>query len=189
MSKKIITPPFVGSFVTLVTPSRPPGTDAELKYSITMVLPKDDPFWKVIDEQIIEAANDKFNGKVPNGLKSPIKDGDKSDYGHDGCFTLMLSAKEDRRPEIVDLAMNPIMDKKELYSGAIFRASIRAYAWQHAVGGKGVSFGLDNVMKVADGDPLDGRTKATDDFAEYAEDESEVGSSTQSENPAASLLD
>lgn len=187
--KKVITPPFVGSFVTLVTPSRPPGTDADLKYSITMVLPKDDPFWKDVDAMIQQAASDKWNGKVPKGLKSPIRDGDESDYGLEGCYFMSLAAKEDRKPEVVGADLKPIMDAKELYSGAIYRASIRPYAWSHQVGGKGVSFGLDNVMKVADGEPLDGRTKATDDFADFAgEAEVESTPTKAATGPAASLL-
>jgi len=190
MSNKIITPAFVGSFVTLVTPTRPPGTDADLKYSITMVLPKEDPFWKKMEALVNQTAKDKF-GKVPNGLRSPIKDGDLSEYGMEGCFYMALTAKEDRKPDVVDASLQAVIDPKELYSGALYRASIRPYAWSHQVGGKGVSFGLDNVMKVADGDPLDGRTKATDDFADFAEDESEVAATPTSKasGPAASLLD
>ena len=171
---KMLTPEFVGSFVTLVEPSRPPGTEAALKYSITIVLPKDDKFWKEIQKAIVDCAKEKF-GKVPKGLKSPVKDGDESDYGHEGMFTMTASAKEDRKPEVVMYpSLRPIIDVKEIYSGAIYMASIRPYAWSHAVGGKGVSFGLDNVMKMADGDPLDGRSKATDDFAAFASEASDV---------------
>ena len=180
---KMITPPFVGSFVTLLEPSRPPGTDAALKYSITIVLPKDDKFWKEVDKAMQQCAKDKF-GKIPKGLKTPVKDGDESDFGHEGMYTLMASAKEDRKPEIVGADLQPIMDAKEIYSGAIYRASITPYAWSHQVGGKGVSFGLSNVMKVADGEPLDGRTKASSDFADFADEDSEGSEGSEPATPA-----
>lgn len=171
MSEKLITPPFRGSFVALVKPVNVKGeTDPDkAKFQLTVVLSKKDAFWKKIAGIIDATAKEKF-GKIPPKLKRPVKDGDESDYPEfAGCFT--LQAQANRKPDVCDKGLNPIMDADELYSGAWYRASIRPYAWDHPTGGKGVSFGLDNVMKVKDDDPLSGSGTAAGDFADFAEDD------------------
>ena len=50
------------------------------------------------------------------------------------------------------------------YSGCYGRASIRFYAYNQN-GNKGVGCGLGNVQKLEDGQPLDGRTTALEDFS------------------------
>lgn len=173
MATKLITPEFRGSFVHLIEPHKiKSDPNAEPRYQITIPLAKNDPFWKKIDALITEVATEKF-GKVPPKLKKPIKDGDEP--GNDGNireefqgkWTLQASSKN--KPDLVDAKLQPIMDAKEIYSGAWFRASIRAYAWDHPTGGKGVSIALDNVMKVRDDKPFSGKTNAASDFADFAD--------------------
>ena len=38
-------------------------------------------------------------------------------------------------------------------------------------GNKGISCGLGNIQKIADGEPLGGRTRAEDDFEAYDEED------------------
>lgn len=59
------------------------------------------------------------------------------------------------------------MDPSEVYSGCYMRATLTAYAYDKG-GGKGVSFGLQNLMKVKDGEPLSSRATAENDFAAFA---------------------
>jgi hypothetical protein len=55
-------------------------------------------------------------------------------------------------------------DETEVYSGAWYRAQVRAFAYENA-GNKGVSFGLQNVQKLRDDDPLgSGRIPASKAF-------------------------
>lgn len=170
---KLITPEFRGSFVNLTKPHMMPGETDEDKarYQLTVVLSKDAPFWKQVEAQIKAAAKEKW-GQIPKGLKKPVKDGDSArleDYEEfNDSFTIQVSTK--RKPDVCDAALNPIMSADELYSGAWYRASIRAYAWQHPTGGKGVSFALDNVMKVRDDDAFGGSGSAKSDFADFAEE-------------------
>ena len=169
-STKIITPEFRGSFVALSKPVNIKGESDpdKAKFQITVVLAKDDPFWKKIAKSIEDTAKAKF-GKVPPKLKKPVKDGDESDYPEFAdCYT--LQAQTQRRPDVCDKALQPIIDADELYSGAWYRVSIRPYAWDHPTGGKGVSFALDNVMKIRDDDPLSGAGTAASDFANFAEE-------------------
>ena len=180
MDKLITRTPFIGSFVHLVTPVVPHGeTDqAQAKYQLTIALPKDDPFWGEVVTQIKAAAVEKW-GKIPANMKKPVKDGDANvdDDGepkypeHEGCYTLQVSSK--RKPDVADAALNPVIDPEELYSGAYYRVACRAYAWTHATGGKGISFSLETVQKVKDGEPLGGGGgKAEEDFANFKEESS-----------------
>lgn len=178
MSKQLtVKTPFRGSFVSLDKPALPPGEtdEAKARYQITIVLPKKDPFWKEAAAAIKEAAMAKW-GKLPPKMVNPIKDGDENvdDDGElkypefAGCYTLQASTK--RRPGVVNAQLQPILDPDELYSGAYYRATIGTYTWDHPTGGKGVSFNLNNVQKVKDGEPLDGSTSADKDFADFAEE-------------------
>lgn len=172
---KLITPEFRGSFVHVIKPHAMKVKEGEKqpdpRYQITCPIPKDHPFWKDVEKLVDATATSKW-GKIPHKLKRPIKDGDEPDNdGNErpefkGKFTIQATSKN--QPGMVDSSLNPIMDEKEIYSGAWFRASIRAYAWEHATGGKGVSIALDNVMKVRDDEPYSGRAAAEDDFANVA---------------------
>ena len=158
---KIITPAFPGSYVHLDKPFAL-GEGPE-KYSIQIVLPKEDPFWDRIKKAGDELAKEKW-GKKPAGLRLTINDGDATDREEvQGCYYMTASCDGDRPPEIVDAQRQPIIEPNKLYSGAIYIVSLRGYAWDNKYG-KGVSFGLSNVMRVADGTPIDGRTSAASDF-------------------------
>ena len=59
--------------------------------------------------------------------------------------------------------MNEILDESEIYSGCYGKVSLRAFAYDQK-GNKGVSFGLQNVQKVRDGESLGGRVNPQDEF-------------------------
>ena len=65
-------------------------------------------------------------------------------------------AGDDGKPE-------RITHPSQIYSGCIVRASLNAFAYDRA-GNRGISLGLNNIQKLADGERLDGRLKAEDDF-------------------------
>ena len=60
--------------------------------------------------------------------------------------------------------MNEILDPNEVYSGCYGRVSVIFYPY-NASGSKGIACGLNNVMKVAEGERLGGGTSAASDFA------------------------
>lgn len=162
------TPEFRGNYVTLVKP-RSPGEGADPKYSIVMALPKDHPFWRKLEAQIRLAAEAKFDGKVPKNLKSPIRDGDEVEYGDFGG-KLFVSFSSADRPETVDVGLDPITERSELYSGAWYRVSYNVYGWHYTqLNRKGVSLGLNNVMKIRDDKAFSGRSSAADDFADLVD--------------------
>lgn len=170
---KLVTPEFRGSFVHLLEPHAIKGVEnAKARYQITIPLPKKDAFWAKLNALVEETAKAKW-GKIPPKMKSPVKDGDEEERPElVGCYS--VQATSNNKPGIVDASLQPIMEANEIYSGAYYRASIRAYAWDHPTGGKGVSIALDNVMKVKDGEAFSGRTDASEDFASFGKEDADM---------------
>lgn len=146
----------------------------EEKYSITLLIPKTDTntyqrIMAEINKTLQENVADTFKGVMPANPSMPIYDGDGLRPGGEPFGTeckghWVMSAKSNNPPEIVDQNCNPIISKNEFYSGCYGRASIRFYAYNQN-GNKGIGCGLGNLQKLEDGQPLDGRTTAAEDFA------------------------
>ena len=89
---------------------------------------------------------------------------DKDGYGV-GVIYVRANRKEAfGPPTVVDQLVVPVTDKNLIYGGAYARAKIHAYAWSHPTGGNGVSFTLDMLQLVRDGEPFGNRTTAADAF-------------------------
>ena len=67
------------------------------------------------------------------------------------------------KPGIVDRKRMPITDPLAVYSGCYIRESINFYPF-NANGNRGVAAGLANIQFWADGEPLNGRIRAEDEF-------------------------
>ena len=138
------------------------------KYSVSLIIPKSDT--KTI--AAIKEGVAKFGGKVPpkGELKLPLRDGDaeRDDEAYKGAY--FVNANSTTAPQIVDKAVQPILDRAEVYSGCYARVSINFYAF-NTNGNKGIACGLGNIQKVRDGEPLSGRPSAADDFATDLDDD------------------
>lgn len=168
--KKVVTGEVRLSYAHLFEPySNDPDNDP--KYSVTILIPKSDTATLGKIERAIEAAAEegktsKFGGKIPGNLKTTLHDGDEEadldrNPEYAGHMYMAISAKQ--RPGVVDLDLNPVLDPMQVYSGCYARVSMGAFAYSTS-GNKGVSFGLNNVQFIRDGEPLGGRTRAEDDF-------------------------
>lgn len=89
----------------------------------------------------------------------------------------------------------PITDPTEVYAGVIARASVTPY-WYDVDGNRGVAWGLNNIQILRDGDRLDGRVKAEDEFdadmdavASLEDLTDESGAQDEVETPDESELD
>lgn len=136
------------------------GDDAtNLKYSVSILIPKDDTNTIARIEAAVEAAKvagtAKFGGKVPKTLKSPLRDGDEERDDEVYAGHMFLTANSTIKPGVVDKDLDPILDKSEFYSGCYGRASINFYAFNTA-GNKGIACGLQNLQKLEDGERLAG---------------------------------
>lgn len=152
--------------------------DQEPKYSVVLLIPKSDKATikkiKAAQKAALEQGkSSKFNGKIPTNWSNTLRDGDEEKDLEDnpefaGHYFMTVSART--RPGIVDRDVQPILDSTEVYSGCYARASINAFPYSVS-GNKGVSFGLNHIQKIKDGEPLGGRSNAEDDFDALDDDE------------------
>lgn len=182
---KVITGEVRLSYAYLFEPRA--GEDGDnAKYSVKVIVPKTDKeTLRKLRQAQIEAIKfgeqGKFNGKkikrnekgVPvwGGSWDTIKDGDDSDAEEDaGSYTFNASSRN--RPGVVDRRKEPITDSTEVYSGCYARVSLNAFPYNYQ-GKIGVTFGLNHVQKLRDGEPLGGRSRAEDDFDDLDDDDFE----------------
>ena len=150
------------------------------KYSVSFIFPKSDTATIKALEAATEAAYEigasklKGNGRsVPplSSIKTPLRDGDverPDDEAYANSY--FLNANSVTQPGIVDADRQPILDQNEVYSGCYGRASLTFYAFNRS-GNRGIACGLNNLQKIRDGEPLDGHTRAEDDFADDDDDD------------------
>ena len=149
------------------------------KFSVSLIIPKSDTKTVTEVKNAIQAAYDEGQSKlkgssksVPalSAIKNPLRDGDM-ERPDDAAYkdSYFINANSATAPGIVDAARNPIIEHSEVYSGVYGRASINFYAF-NTNGNKGIACGLNNLQKISDGEPLGGKTRAEDDFADEDED-------------------
>lgn len=177
MSTKVVTGKVRFSYVNIFR-SRAFTQDQDAKYSICLLIPKEDKatvkkIRAAIEEAIQDGISSKWNGKKPASLKLPLRDGDeeRADEApeYEGMF--FLNANSTQKPGIVDKDRNEILDPDEVYSGCWGRASINFYAF-NTNGNRGIGVGLNNIQKLKDGEHLgSARMSAEDDFNDDFEDD------------------
>ena len=152
------------------------------KYSVILSFDKDDEalvakIEAAINECVEKAKTSKYGGKLPKGFKViELKDGDE-DYegeGFPGQYTIKASSAY--KPEVVKKAkvmgkvqLVPIENEEEFYSGCYGFASVTFYAYDTGVS-KGVTCGLNSLLKSRDGEKLGGSGSAAADFADVLDD-------------------
>ena len=149
------------------------------KYSVSLIIPKSDTVTINKIKAAIEAAYKEGEAKLKgNGrsvpalsvLKTPLRDGDAErpdDEAYANAY--FVNANSATAPGIVDADRQPILDTSEVYSGVYGRASINFYAF-NSNGNKGIACGLNNLQKIRDGEPLGGKSRPEDAFADEDED-------------------
>lgn len=151
----------------------------EAKYSVCVLIPKTEKETiAAIQEAVAEAVDEgqvsKWAGKVPKNLKMPLRDGDEekdldTNPEYKGMFFLNASSK--RQPGLIDSHKQEIFTTDELKSGDWGKVSLNFYPFAVS-GNNGIAVGLNNLMKVKDGEALGGGgSSAESDFAGEFEDE------------------
>jgi len=182
---KVITPKFRVSFPQVFEAksfqNQPP------KFSVQMLFDKKadlSPLKKVVQIAIKE----KWGDKAPKGITLPFKDGnDKELDGYED--KIVVSAASKYKPQVVDQKREQIEAQDEFYAGCFARAAIVAYAWElkegKAVLKRGVSFNLESLQKLSDGEPFVKRADVTEDFDEVddgSEDKSNYDTSDDNDD-------
>lgn len=170
---KVVTDRVRLSYAHLFTPHAGPN-GGEPRYSVTILIPKSDLATKqridaAIQTGVQEGVASRWGGVRPPQIGVPIYDGDgirPSDgmpFGDECKGHWVMTASSKQPPQIVDANLNPIINQTEVYSGIYGRVSVRFFPYLNS-GKKGIGCGLNNVQKLADGEPLGGRSNAADDF-------------------------
>lgn len=145
-----------------------PQTD-NYKYSVAVLIPKTDTDTVKAVKDAIEAAfaegiksKQGWKGLRPKkGTPNPLKDGDDPEMTEDyrGCWVFNASSKS--RVPVLGRDRMPITNQEEVYSGCWGLVSVNFFPYDTA-GNKGVSCGLNAVLKTADDKPLAARDSAKD---------------------------
>lgn len=182
---KVTTPKFRVSFPAVLKAKAYKGGNPV--FSVVMLFDKKlaaQGKLKDMQSLIKATAISKWN-EIPTGVLDmsqdtcPFSDGDNKTYeGYEGTYTARAASQY--APAIIDTGnasknIDPqaILDAEEFYAGCYARASITAFTWEN-MGRRGVSFGLQNLQKLADGEPFSGRGDPLQDFDPIVPEEVEV---------------
>jgi len=178
---KVITGKVRLSYVRLFEPQVTENGDERLeRYSCSILIPKEDKetlrkIKAAIDAAIQDGIKSKWGGKLPPNLKKPLRDGD-TDRPDDPAYAghYFINASSLTKPGIAKpigrgpdgkMRFQEITDSTEVYSGCYARVSLNFYAYNKN-GNKGIGAGINNVVKVQDGEYLGGRARLEDEFAD-----------------------
>lgn len=175
---KVITGIVRFSYLFALYPHTTGDDNQTPRYSVSLVIPKDDEktmnaIYAAINAAYVDGES-KLKGKMKTvppleSLKTPVRDGDTErpdDPVYNGCY--FVNASNVLKPGIVDKYCKPITDENEIYSGMYGRASIVFYAFNKS-GNRGIACSLNNLQKVRDGERLSGIASAESDFSAFAE--------------------
>lgn len=144
------------------------------KYSVCVLIPKSDAATVKTVEDAIAAAKqvgktNKWNGKIPATCKSPLRDGDDErpeDEAFADCY--FLNCNSNNRPGVrilEDGQLLDALDNEDFYSGCYGAVTVNFFPYENS-GNKGIGCGLNNVVKLEDGDKLSGGRTADEDFGD-----------------------
>jgi len=169
-SLRIITPEAILSYPHLFQPQAAEEGKPE-KYSCALVFTADADLTEM-RKAAVKVAKEKWpevkkgsNGNlvVPgkHAVKMPFRtDAEAKGYPEGSTF---MNVRSNKRPGIVDQQVQPITDEEKMYPGAVVRASVRPFAYD-TQGNRGVSFALNNIQLLRDGERLDSRVAPEEDF-------------------------
>jgi len=170
MAENVITPKFRVSYPNVFR-ARKNDLSGKDEYSVVALFAKGENL-SMLKAAAQAAAKEKWGDKMPKNLRSPFRD--QGEREKDGKLpegleagAIFINLKSQQRPGLVDGNRQAIIDENDLYAGCYARAQVRAYAYEQK-GNTGVAFGLQNLQKMGEGEPLSSRVKAEDAFEPVA---------------------
>ena len=156
----VVTPAGVASYVNLFEPYSESG-----KYQLNIIFPPSADM-KALEEEVDRVAKEKWPKGLPKKFKHPFRDCDEkagqAGYDNGGTF---ICPKSMNQPKVFARNKTRIENPKEIYAGAIVRASVEAFVYDWK-GNVGVSFGLVNVQKLGNGTPISGASSNGEELDE-----------------------
>ncbi len=132
----------------------------------------------------------KTGPQVTPVIKLPLRDGNYElkigkKKGDDWKDLKFFNANSDNQPGITkpqDGQAVIITDPLEVYSGCNGRLAVSFYPY-NTEGSMGVAVGLNGVYKVGEGERLDGRINAVDEFSKFAAEDGAVPGAEANSDP------
>lgn len=111
-----------------------------------------------IEAAKVEGKATIFGGKLPAGLKIPLRDGDTDQSKENkpefkGHF--FISANSDTKPPVFDVDGGKMIMQSNFYAGCYAWAAINFYLY--TTGSPGIACGLNGVKKSRDGEAFSGK--------------------------------
>jgi hypothetical protein len=179
--KKLVTPTFRVSFPAVFEPKGFEGQ--EPKFSVTMIFPENLDLDKPAGGQSVSIKSaaryaaleffgpkDEWPKKVKENFKWPWRDGDDFPELDGYKNSVFVRAVSKTKPGLYLPNLEPIIDPEDFYAGCYAKAQIIAFGYEKA-GKVGVSFALQMIQKVKDGDPFTGRDRPQDAFTPIVDEE------------------
>lgn len=190
---RIITPEAILSYPQLFTPRA--VNNGEPKYSACLIFPAGTDLTQ-LKQAALDVAKAKWGDKGAQVLKAqthPIFRADPDDVAGKGYpeGSTFMNVRTTRKPGVVSIYPDPntgkptpVTDESQAYPGVIVKASLEPYAYDNS-GNRGVTFGLGNIQIIRDGDRLDGRAKAADEFDADMESTADLSDLTETADVSA----
>jgi hypothetical protein len=165
----VTTPVFRVSYPNLFQ-AKENKLSGKLEYSVQALFPKGADLSKM--KAAAMAAGVKKWGedtkKWPKQKNSPFRD--QAERAKDGKLPpeceaggIFMNFKSKDQPQVVDQQLNSVLDKTKVYAGCYAKANVTAFAYSQ-LGNSGISFSLNSVQFVKDGEPLGSRPRIEDAF-------------------------
>lgn len=193
--ERVVSPVARASFPSLAEPDS--GREfSDDKYKITLLFPKTADL-KTLKVAVASAAREEWGADVDlKSLLLPFRDGSEKEdtFYHEYVY---ITAKSSRKPGVINMAKEP-MNAGDIYGGCFVRANLTPFPYTTTVNvetpegkvvskeKKGISFALNSIQFVRDGDPFGGSTeKDFEDAAveDYFPQVSESGSADTDDIP------
>jgi hypothetical protein len=144
----------------------------EPKYKATLVV-TDPADVKALKSAVMAVGQEEFRDKFAAGIRSqklrnPIKKSDDDEASRYPAGSIYIRTATEDQPGMVAVWRGPDgkaarVTADQFYAGCFVNASVWCFAYDHQMN-KGVSFALNNIQFVADGERLDNRIAAEDEF-------------------------
>lgn len=143
------------SFPNIFKPGKAMEEGKEPKYGVTLLFPRGANIALLRSAAEATAAEKFGNDWKSRRLTFPFRDqGEKSFAGYEaGC--VFLNATSTKRPGVINRDGSQLSDPEALYPGVWALVTLRPFAYDSKLK-KGISFGLQNVQKLCDGERLSG---------------------------------
>ena len=113
--------------------------------------------------------------KWPKNMRMPFRDqaekvktdDDDNEYLPDGCEAgaIFMNLKSTKKPGLVNAHNEDVIDETEFYAGCYARAQVNAFAYD-TKGNAGISFGLNHIQKLRDGESFGSAARNASDVFE-----------------------